>query len=353
MQLWAFILLTIVSILIIDFKDHIPDKSPTYGGATSAKNTEKILIIVPYGNLDPKQQRDKQLTAFLKHFDKLLEKKQKVDVDIIVGEQISPKKFNKGRVLNHALMQYITNFKKDIKNIKKIIFNDVDLLPDAQMFSDVYFDFDSDVHSMLPLKSEQSRKVYSEGVPLGGGIVGFTFEAFGQINGFPNSFWGWGGEDNEVYLRIKILNNKIDCADESPSELWMNLCDFIKSQKSKNSNGKILRIAWNDSSTHSFKSNDIRRVSNGDETAEINKRKYVFSNAQQNEAHSSTLIPNTDGIKQVLYLKDKVSIVDDIKYKPLNYRLFWYRVDMNWNVESCAEFKRNMKVQKNQAQKGK
>jgi hypothetical protein len=36
-----------------------------------------------------------------------------------------------------------------------------------------------------------------------GGITSFSESQFKQINGFPNNFWGWGGEDDELYKRTK------------------------------------------------------------------------------------------------------------------------------------------------------
>lgn len=35
-----------------------------------------------------------------------------------------------------------------------------------------------------------------------GGVVAFNRADFEAINGFPNTFWGWGGEDDEMYSRI-------------------------------------------------------------------------------------------------------------------------------------------------------
>lgn len=35
-----------------------------------------------------------------------------------------------------------------------------------------------------------------------GGVVAFNQADFEAINGFPNTFWGWGGEDDEMYSRI-------------------------------------------------------------------------------------------------------------------------------------------------------
>ena len=37
---------------------------------------------------------------------------------------------------------------------------------------------------------------------LFGGVEGFWSEHYRLINGFPNRFWGWGGEDDDLYVRF-------------------------------------------------------------------------------------------------------------------------------------------------------
>ena len=32
-----------------------------------------------------------------------------------------------------------------------------------------------------------------------------------QVNGLSNLFWGWGREDDELYLRIKEVNMPVSC----------------------------------------------------------------------------------------------------------------------------------------------
>lgn len=34
-----------------------------------------------------------------------------------------------------------------------------------------------------------------------GGVSGLTVKQFEKINGFPNAFWGWGGEDDDLWNR--------------------------------------------------------------------------------------------------------------------------------------------------------
>ena len=36
-----------------------------------------------------------------------------------------------------------------------------------------------------------------------GAVTGFTTGNMRQINGFPNVYWGWGGEDDEIWQRVR------------------------------------------------------------------------------------------------------------------------------------------------------
>ncbi|XP_078228091.1 beta-1,4-galactosyltransferase 5 isoform X2 [Callithrix jacchus] len=35
------------------------------------------------------------------------------------------------------------------------------------------------------------------------GVSGLTVEQFQKIKGFPNAFWGWGGEDDDLWNRVR------------------------------------------------------------------------------------------------------------------------------------------------------
>ncbi|MEQ2189744.1 hypothetical protein GOODEAATRI_028446, partial [Goodea atripinnis] len=35
-----------------------------------------------------------------------------------------------------------------------------------------------------------------------GGVSSMSKEQYLKINGFPNNYWGWGGEDDDIYNRF-------------------------------------------------------------------------------------------------------------------------------------------------------
>ena len=41
-----------------------------------------------------------------------------------------------------------------------------------------------------------------------GGAGAFKKEDFEMINGFSNHFWGWGGEDDDLYRRYNLRNEE-------------------------------------------------------------------------------------------------------------------------------------------------
>uniref|UniRef100_A0A3Q3FEX7 Galactosyltransferase C-terminal domain-containing protein n=1 Tax=Labrus bergylta TaxID=56723 RepID=A0A3Q3FEX7_9LABR len=42
-----------------------------------------------------------------------------------------------------------------------------------------------------------------------GGVHSLSKEQFLRINGFPNTYWGWGAEDDDIYNRILFRGMKI------------------------------------------------------------------------------------------------------------------------------------------------
>jgi hypothetical protein len=144
----------------------------------------KICLIVPHRNR-------------INHLKKLLEIfKNKDNLDIYIIDQNNSDKFNRGLLLN---IGYI--IAKKHYNYDRFIFHDVDSYPDNELI-DYYNQYiDYNIH--------YACNDYKYNFPAFlGGVIGFTKKDFEKINGFPNSFFGWGGEDDALYNRC--VKNNID-----------------------------------------------------------------------------------------------------------------------------------------------
>ena len=101
------------------------------------------------------------------------------------------------------------------------IFHDVDLLPEV---TEHYHDF-----LLLHSAPQDDRNLYtcpgqprhmSVGVDkwkyklpypdIFGGVVAIPTNIFRQLNGFSNQFWGWGGEDDDMRVRIRKLKLRVE-----------------------------------------------------------------------------------------------------------------------------------------------
>jgi len=160
-----------------------------------------ILIILPYGNLNKNEERDKQLTIIKNHLLNLVVQKKRIKYFIMISEQIKPKKyFNRGILINIA----VKYFKENFGTPNSIIFHDIDILPNNTMFK--HYNKKEKSYSIIPIKSKTHRKIYSYKLFTGSAVYMTDFITFKNANGFPNNFWGWGGEDNALHNRYKKNN---------------------------------------------------------------------------------------------------------------------------------------------------
>ena len=57
---------------------------------------------------------------------------------------------------------------------------------------------------------------------LFGGIEAFRKEHFLSVNGFTNLFWGWGGEDDDLYFRVRRKGLRLNRPDAKIARYKMN-----------------------------------------------------------------------------------------------------------------------------------
>jgi hypothetical protein len=165
---------------------------PFSGYKTVDRRKSRIAIIVPH------RDRIDHLSDLLSHFSRL-EVYRDCHIDILVIDQFNKEKFNRGLLLNigYKISQSVLNNTYD-----RYIFHDVDSYPTQELFNLYSTLYKKNIHYASPYLNY--KYTYDQFM---GGVIGMTKKSFEKINGFPNNFWGWGGEDDA--LRVRISKNNI------------------------------------------------------------------------------------------------------------------------------------------------
>ena len=143
-------------------------------------------ILVPFRD-NAEQQRSKQLKRFISHINRY-----HPDWTVIVVEQSDDgKKFNRGALLNIGA-HLAEKMKHDY-----VIFHDVDLLPLMKIVP---------YYTAVPEKPIHIGKAWTQKYDFPrflGGVLSMSLAHIRKTNGFPNQFWGWGGEDDSIRERLR------------------------------------------------------------------------------------------------------------------------------------------------------
>jgi hypothetical protein len=159
------------------------------GGRWQPENctaVDRVALVVPF------RDRDAHLRTFLQHIHPFLQKQQ-LDYCLFVVEQSSSSAFNRGMLMN---IGYVEALKMN-PTWDCFIFHDVDLLPEND--HNIYSCPVMPRHMSVAVDTMAHRLMYPE---LFGGIEAFSTEHFRLVNGFSNQFFGWGGEDDDIYARL-------------------------------------------------------------------------------------------------------------------------------------------------------
>ncbi|KAG9331127.1 hypothetical protein JZ751_019975 [Albula glossodonta] len=116
----------------------------------------KVAILVPFRN------RHEHLPILLRHLIPMLQR-QRLQFGIYVIEQTGEQAFNRAMLFNVGYSEAL-----------------MDQHWDCMVFHDFF-----------------------------GGVSGLTVRQFRKINGFPNGFWGWGGEDDDLWNRVKFAGYNV------------------------------------------------------------------------------------------------------------------------------------------------
>jgi predicted glycosyltransferase involved in capsule biosynthesis len=155
----------------------------------------KLLIIVPYRN------REKHLLEFIKYIIPAITQ-QNIKAKIVIVEQDDTNPFNRGLLCN-------VGFHHFYKDFDYVCFHDVDMIGDPFDYS--YEEIPTLLSSLKKMPDGSFQDSYKN---YFGGVILFPNNLFLKINGFSNVYWGWGCEDDDLYLRcysFRVKTQKKPC----------------------------------------------------------------------------------------------------------------------------------------------
>ncbi|GAB1605538.1 beta-1,4-N-acetylgalactosaminyltransferase bre-4-like, partial [Argonauta hians] len=148
-----------------------------------------VAIIIPY------RDRQQHLKILVSTLHAMLQR-QVVEYGIYVVAQTDSHPFNRGMLMNVGFLEAIKLHKYNC-----FIFHDVDLIPEND--KNIYNCEGSPKHLSVAVSTFQYKLPYKY---IFGGVNAMNKKDFEKVNGFSNRFFGWGGEDDDLYRRI-IKNN--------------------------------------------------------------------------------------------------------------------------------------------------
>ena len=152
-----------------------------------------LYIVIPF-RVQDQFDRHAQLDTLLQHLRRHLHHPHRV---VVVEQSQDHRLFNRGALLNIGTLLLG-------KDASTVIFHDVDLIPCHDLLR--HYRSGEGIHH---LGRRWGR--YSNNTRYLGGVLRMPVETCRMLNGFPNTYWGWGGEDDDMNQRIEALGLPVSC----------------------------------------------------------------------------------------------------------------------------------------------
>ncbi|XP_018424251.1 PREDICTED: beta-1,4-galactosyltransferase 4 [Nanorana parkeri] len=146
---------------------------------------QRVAILIPHRN------REKHLLYLLDNLHPFLQRQQ-LDYAIYVIHQAGEGKFNRAKLLNVGYLEALKEEKWDC-----FILHDVDLVPENDF--NTYL-CDTEPKHLVVGRNVTGYKLWYKG--YFGGVTAMSRNQFAKVNGYSNNYWGWGGEDDDLRLRV-------------------------------------------------------------------------------------------------------------------------------------------------------
>ncbi|XP_020781375.2 beta-1,4-galactosyltransferase 1-like [Boleophthalmus pectinirostris] len=216
-----------------NFKVKLDDLRNKYSGTLqeggqykppNCMSKRKVAVIIPFRN------RYEHLGYWLYYLHPIL-MRQQLDYRVFVINQDGEGVFNRAKLMNVGYAEAVK-----VYDYECFVFSDIDLVPLDDR--NLYKCFDNPRHLAVAMDK------FNFGLPYNnyyGGVSSLSKDQYLKINGFSNTFWGWGGEDDDIYNRIvfrgmsisrpdmvtgkyKMIKHNRDLHNEpnpqNPSKLW-------------------------------------------------------------------------------------------------------------------------------------
>ncbi|KAL4000915.1 T-complex protein 1 subunit eta [Sarotherodon galilaeus] len=189
---------------------------------------QKVAIIIPFRN------RHEHLKHWLYYLHPIL-KRQLVDYGVYVINQDGEGVFNRAKLMNVGYVEALKDYDYDC-----FLFSDVDLVPLNDR--NLYRCFDNPRHLAIGMDKFRFNLPYKT---FFGGVASFSKHQYLKINGFPNTYWGWGGEDDDICKRITLRGMQV-----SRPDLLTGRYRMIRHQRDEHNDpnpknpDKLFRTRW-------------------------------------------------------------------------------------------------------------
>ena len=162
------------------------------GGGSRRASSRHLIVVVPFrgplGNFETFCSRlPPHLTG------------QGIRFSLVVVNQVDAHPFNRAALVNAAYSMLVSRRVPGVRfsaDADYLAVHDVDRFPVLSNAS-----CSRHVANYYEYPARSPRVLHSESYT--GGVVLIRAAHFRSVNGFSNAFWGWGHEDNEMYVRLR------------------------------------------------------------------------------------------------------------------------------------------------------
>ncbi|XP_035274053.1 beta-1,4-galactosyltransferase 1-like [Anguilla anguilla] len=153
---------------------------------------QKVAMIIPF------RHREEHLKYWLYYLHPILQRQQ-LDYGVYVINQHGDETFNRAKLLNVGYAEALKEYDYDC-----FVFSDVDLIPMDDR--NTYKCYSQPRHLSVSMDKFGFKLPYLQ---YFGGVSSMSKEQYLKINGFPNNYWGWGGEDDDIFNRLSARGMSI------------------------------------------------------------------------------------------------------------------------------------------------